>query len=132
MKSYFTIRELTRSTTAEERGIDNTPDEQSLENLHKLIDNVLDPLRRIYGKPIYVNSGYRSEELNKAVGGHPNSHHKYGYAADITTYTKEGNKTLFNILKTMPKTQNIDEYDYSWVHISYNDKDLRNQSIHIG
>ena len=65
---YFTIEELTRSTTARLRGIDNTPSQQVINNLIALVDNVLDPLREAWGKPIHVNSGYRCRALNKAVG----------------------------------------------------------------
>ena len=68
---YFTIEELTRSTTARQRGIDNTPSQQVIDNLTALVNNVLDPLRQAWGKPIHVNSGYRCPALNKAVGGVP-------------------------------------------------------------
>ena len=53
-------------------------------NINALVNNVLDPLREAYGKPIYVNSGYRCEKHNKAVGGVPKSQHKVGEAADIS------------------------------------------------
>ena len=59
---YFTIEELCHSDTANARGIDNTPTEEVKANLEALIDNVLDPLREAYGKPIYLNSGYRCPE----------------------------------------------------------------------
>lgn len=80
---YFTIAELTRSTTAANRGIDNTPPPAAVQNLRSLVENVLDPLREAYGHPIYVNSGYRSPTLNRAVGGTRNSQHLRGQAADI-------------------------------------------------
>ena len=69
MGKYFSIEELCKSDTATEKGIDNTPSSEVVEKLNMLIDNVLDPLREAYGKPIYVNSGYRCPALNKAVGG---------------------------------------------------------------
>ena len=80
---YFTLKELTRSTTATAKGIDNTPTPEVEKNLTLLVENVLDPLREIYGKPITVNSGYRCPELNKAVGGSKTSDHVKGFAADI-------------------------------------------------
>ena len=53
---HFTIHELTRSATADRKGIDNTPSKQVIENLTALVDNVLDPLREAWGKPIHVNT----------------------------------------------------------------------------
>lgn len=80
---YFTITELTKSATATKQGIDNTPSAEVTANLTALVDKVLDPLREIYGKPIYVSSGYRCPKLNKAVGGVSNSQHLKGEAADL-------------------------------------------------
>ena len=80
MGKYFTISELCKSDTAIEKGIDNTPSSEVVERLNMLIDNVLDPLREWYGKPIYISSGYRCPELNKAVGGVSNSFHTIGCA----------------------------------------------------
>lgn len=117
---YFTIQELTRSDTAEEHGIDNTPTKEAKENLVALVDNVLDPLREMYGKPIIVNSGYRCPQLNAAVGGAKNSQHMRGEAADITAGSKEENKKLFELIRErLPFDQLLNESDYSWVHVSY-------------
>ena len=66
---YFTIAELCKSKTAMERGIDNTPTKEAIERLTTLVDNVLDPLREAYGKPITVSSGYRSPKLNSVTKG---------------------------------------------------------------
>lgn len=129
---YFTIKELSRSTKAKKLGLDNTPTTQAVENMTRLINVVLDPLREAYGKPITVNNGYRSPALNKAVGGVKNSQHMTGEAADIAVGTKEGNKWLFDYIKdNLPYDQLIDEYDYSWVHVSL-DADMcnRNEIIH--
>ena len=57
---------------------------EARQNIEALVDNVLDPVREAYGKPIYVNSGYRCEKHNKAVGGVPKSQHMLGQAADIS------------------------------------------------
>lgn len=65
---HFTIEELTRSATAEARGIDNTPPPAAVAALNALVDKVLDPLREAWGAPIKITSGYRSSELNRAVG----------------------------------------------------------------
>lgn len=127
---YFTIAELTHSDTAVAKRIDNTPSRAVIENLEALVYNVLDPLREAYGKPITVNSGYRSDMLNVVVGGSKTSQHKTGEAADITTGTKEGNKWLFDyIFRHLPYDQLIDEYDYSWVHVSYTEHRTNRQEV---
>lgn len=129
---YFTINELTKSSTAEAKGIDNIPAPEVERNLTALVDNVLDPLREIYGKPITVNSGYRCPELNKAVGGSATSDHVKGFAADITAGSKEENERLFNIIKhNFHFSQLIDEKNFSWVHVSYNPNNLKNQTLKL-
>lgn len=82
---YFTIEELCKSTTANRLKIDNRCDSGVAVSLAALVENVLDPLREWYGKPISVNSGYRCPALNKAVGGSATSQHMSGQAADIDT-----------------------------------------------
>ena len=118
---YFTIAELTRSTTAQLRGIDNTPSQQVIDNLTALVDNVLDPLREAWGAPIHVNSGYRCPALNKAVGGVPASQHMVGEAADITAGSRAKNQRLYKLLRklNLPIDQAINEHDFSWIHVSY-------------
>lgn len=124
---YFTIEELTRSTTARLRGIDNTPSQQVINNLIALVDNVLDPLREAWGKPIHVNSGYRCRALNKAVGGVPASQHMRGEAADITAGGKEANRELYSLLRqlNLPVDQAINEKDFTWIHVSYGPRHRR-------
>lgn len=117
---YFSIRELTASTTARRKGIDNTPNAAVIDNLTKLVDNVLDPLRTWFGKPINVTSGYRCVALNKAVGGAKTSQHCLGQAADIDTGSRLENKKLFDYIKAnLPFDQLIDEKNLDWVHVSY-------------
>ena len=127
---YFTIEELTRSNTAEAKSIDNTPTKEAKENLVALVDNVLDPLREMYGNPIIVNSGYRSPALNKAVKGASTSQHVKGEAADITGGNKEANKRLFELIREkLSFDQLINEYDYSWVHISFKSSGNRKEVL---
>lgn len=98
---YFTIKELCKSTTAKQLGIDNSPNSEIVSNLEQLINNILDPLRERFGKPIYVNSGYRSPALNKAVNGSKTSYHMKGLAADITGGNVTKNKILFNLIQEL-------------------------------
>ena len=80
---YFSIEELVKSATAERLAIDNTPPSAARKMLTILVEQLLDPIRRRYGAPIIVTSGYRCPALNTAVGGVANSHHIVGCAADI-------------------------------------------------
>ena len=85
---YFTLDELTVTNT----GLVNSPSKMEINKLKMLVENVLDPLRTLYGKPIKVNSGYRSPLVNKTIGGVATSEHVKGQAADITGGSKEENK----------------------------------------
>lgn len=119
---YFTYEEMIHSSTAKSRGIDNTPDSDSVENMKALVKNVLDPVRKIWGKPLKVNSGYRCRKLNDAIGGSKTSQHMSGMAADITTGTSSGNLELIKkIVSAQIKfDQLINEKNGSWIHISFN------------
>ena len=118
---YFTINELCYSATAQANGINNTPNATQRNALTALVDTVLDPLRRAWGKPILVNSGYRCPALNKAVGGVSNSQHLYGEAADITTGSPEINRQLYELAVKLrlPFDQLIGEQGCKWLHISH-------------
>lgn len=80
---YFTWHELTRSTAAAERRIENIPTATARNNLRRLCEDALDPIRRAVGGPVRITSGYRSDALNKAIGGSKSSAHVHGLAADI-------------------------------------------------
>lgn len=134
LMKYFTIEELTKSTTAAQKGIVNKPNQEEVNNLKALVENILDPLREAYGKPIIVNSGFRCEKLNNLVGGSRTSQHRTGHAADIKSVSdsKSGNKELFDLIQKLklPFDQLIDEYNYDWVHVSYSPRN-RKQILHI-
>ena len=129
MGKYFSIAELTKSSTAIKKKINNTPTKEVENNLNQLIDNILDPLREAWGQPIIVGSGYRCEALNKAIGGAAHSQHKLGQAADIHTKSDsaEDNKKLFELIKQLklPFDQLINEYNYNWIHVSYSPRNRR-------
>ena len=129
---YFTFKEMIQSDTAKSKNIDNTPNWDEIDNLKKLIEAILDPLRQWYGKSIYVNSGYRSEALNKAVGGSKSSQHVLGMAADIDTYNPDENRKLFEYIKdNLEFDQLIDEKNMQWIHVSYNEGHNRKQVLHL-
>ena len=126
---YFTINELTKSSTAARLGINNAPGPVEKGNLTQLVEHVLDPLREAWGKPIRVSSGYRCPKLNKVVGGAITSQHTKGQAADITSLTDDWNENL-KLLKLLLNSdiefdQVICEYPDAqgrpnWIHVSYN------------
>ncbi len=130
---YFTIEELCRSATATLRGIDNTPSEEVKRNLTRLVDDVLDPLREAWGKPLVVSSGYRCPALNAAVGGSKTSHHMRGMAVDIDTGNSVDNRRLYNkVLELgLPFTQLIDERNFDWVHIGYDPANVKRQQLKL-
>ena len=156
---YFSIEELAKSATAERLAIDNTPPRAAQRMLTILVEQLLDPIRRRYGAPIIVTSGYRCPALNTAVGGVANSHHIVGCAADIKAplLSPQGGKTptsisvssplggteggqnlaLFHLIVQMQRegqihfTQLIAEKGYRWLHISYVPGMLRNQVIDV-
>lgn len=119
---YFTIKELTASSTADKCGIDNTPSKEVIDNLNKLVDNILDPARRKLGDVIIVNSGYRCEELNKILLGAKNSQHIKGEAADIYSNKMD---LLIQIIKELPFDQLIIYKNRGFIHVSYSDRHRR-------
>ena len=128
---YFTIAELCKSETADRLGIDNRCKKEHVYNMTALVDNVLDPLREAYGKPIQVNSGFRCLALNKAVKGSATSDNMTGRAADINDGSPKENKRLFYLIQALGLNfdQLIDEKNFSWVHVSYRKEGNRKQIL---
>ncbi len=119
---YFSFNEFERSETAFRHAIDNSMPGAARTCVAALVDNVLDPLREAWGKPIYVNSGYRCEELNRRVGGVPTSMHRQGRAADITTGNPVDNRRLYQLAQdlNLPYFELIGKkYDFKWLHVSF-------------
>ena len=126
LSKNLTLAEVTKSTTAKRLGIDNTPDEWTTENLRQVAINIFQPLREAFGCPIYVSSGYRSAELNTAIGGSTRSQHVEGRALDLDADVYGGctNSQIFNWIKeNLEFDQLIWEFGDSdnpdWVHVSY-------------
>ena len=121
---HFSIEELYASATAKRLGINNKPTIQKMINLVYLAAFVLEPLRVAMGRPINISSGYRCEQLNKAVGGVYNSQHLKGQAADISIDGDMafGRKVFDYIKNHLTFDQLIWEHDKKgtyWVHVSY-------------
>ena len=122
---HFTIEELYASKTAKDKGINNMPSVREMVNLVYLAAYVLEPLRKAMGEPIKIGSGFRCQQLNRAVGGVSNSQHLTGQAADlcIDGDLKKG-KRWFNYIKDhLPFDQLIWEHNPKtgsyWVHVSF-------------
>ena len=136
LSKNFTLSELTYSSTAKANKVDNTQDRWELDNLKKLCNEVLQPIRDKWDDSIFINSGFRNPIVNRLVKGSTSSQHLKGEAADITVGSKSGNKKLFDMIVQMIENEEItvgqiiDEKDYSWIHISLPYKRV-NQILHL-
>ena len=138
LSNNFSLEEFEHSEVAIASGIKNKAPEEAINNLKKLCENVLEPLRQYLNKPIRILSGYRCEELNNAVNGVEKSQHLTGCAADITVENIP-HPELFEIIKNNFKfDQLILEYVQSnnpysgWVHVSWNENKNRNKCLKLG
>ena len=124
LSENFTMAEFTKSRTAERKGIDNTPEGEHLDAAKALFENVVQPVREFFG-PTVINSGYRSPELNEAVGGSSKSQHCKGQAADIEIPGTPNADIAEWIVENLDFDQVILEFytpgipDSGWVHVSY-------------
>jgi hypothetical protein len=135
LTANFSLHEMTKSETALRKDMPNEPTEADIANLKLLAEKVLQPLRDHYGVGIKVNSGYRSPDVNAAVGGSRTSDHCKGQAADIEI-AGIPNATLAQYIKdSLQYTQLILEFytpgvpDSGWVHVSYDSNNLKCQAL---
>lgn len=125
LSPYFALQEFTRTST----GLYNHPGPEEIANLQALVDNVLHPARVALG-PIHINSGFRSETVNRMVGGSKTSHHLRGMASDLDHW--RSNEDLFDwIQKNCQYTQLIRYGDtkITFIHVSYDPQDLKNETL---
>ena len=132
ISKHISYLEATQSNTALIKKINNTPTELELEVMRFVAETCFEPLRVWYKKPIKVNSFFRCASLNKAVGGSKTSGHVLGNSIDISAGSKTENKKLFDWLKENTDfDQLINEYDYSWIHVSSKRINNRNRVLII-
>lgn len=133
ISKHISIEEATHSAKAVENKVSNIPTEVELEAMQLVAEKLFEPLREWYNKPIKVNSFYRNKETNKLVKGAKNSNHLRGQAIDITAGSKTENKKLFDwcIKNFTDFDEIINEYDYTWIHISYKSVGNRKKIIAI-
>jgi len=135
----FSLQEMIKSQTAERKGIDNKPSDPSvITNLQTLCEKVLQPVRDHYGRPVVINSGYRSPKLNKAIGSSSKSQHTKGEAADIEIPGVSNKELAEYIRDNLGFDQLILEFyngvdpQSGWVHVSYvDDNSNRKQTLTI-
>ena len=129
ISKHISKKEATFSATATRKGIDNTPSEYELQNMELIAEKVFEPLRKHVNGPIKINSFFRSQELNKAIGGSSKSQHCQGRAMDLDdTYGYMSNADMYQYIKANPDYDQMiwefgDDKNPDWVHVSYVDAD---------
>ena len=131
----FTVEELSKSLAAINRGLDNTPKKHHIDNLRLLCVHVLQPIRDHFALPVTINSGFRSANVNRAIGGSFTSQHMLGQAADIEIVGVH-NADIWRFVQTLPAfDQVIAEHlevknpSAGWVHVSYAEGKNRKQGL---
>jgi hypothetical protein len=125
ISKHISYKEGTRSITALRKGINNIPNDYELANMEAIAANIFEPLRKWVGGPIKINSFFRCEELNTAIGGSSNSQHCQGRAIDIDdTYGYKTNAEMFEYIRTNLNFDQIiwefgTDTNPEWVHVSY-------------
>lgn len=132
ISQHISYYEATHSNTASRNDITNTPTPEVLKAMRNVANACFEPLRVWYGNPISVSSFYRCTLLNDKLKGSKTSQHVKGEAMDITVGSKAGNKLIYEWCEeNLVYDQLINEYDYSWVHISLKMADNRNETLII-
>ena len=128
ISKHFSLAELCNSAEGKRQGISNVADEKSIKNLTLLAENILEPIREYFDKPIHIISGYRSAVLNKKVGGSKTSQHLIGQAVDIDNdNTEVSNADIFNYIKDNLKYDQLiwefgNDENPAWLHVSFSNK----------
>ena len=131
----FSLNELTKSQTAERKGIDNIPSTEHQENLKRLCESILQRVRDHFGQVVSVSSGYRSPELCIAIGSSTQSQHARGEAADFEIFGVSNKELADYIDQNLDYDQLILEYwkesdpNSGWVHCSYTNGSNRKQYL---
>ena len=136
ISEHISYREGVYSTTATRLGIDNTPNDEQLENMELVAEEVFEPLRAYVGGPIKINSFFRSPKLNTAIGGSSKSQHCKGQAIDIDdTFGRATNAEMYHWIKENLEFDQMiwefgDDDNPDWVHVSYvSEEDNRNRCL---
>lgn len=137
LSPHLTLAEMIRSESAKRLKISNQPLPEHLDSMKVLAKNVFEPIRKHFGSPIYISSGYRSNALNKAIkGASKNSQHSLGQAMDIDMDGSGliSNANVFYYIKDNLEFDQLiwefgDNYNPDWVHVSYVSPDKNRKQI---
>jgi hypothetical protein len=135
LSQNFTLQELTYSDTAIRKGMDNTPNEEQIENLRLVCNNILEPVRVHFKAPVVVSSGYRSVAVCEAVGSSAKSQHTKGQAADFEIFGIPNKDVADWIVNNIDYDQcilefwNENEPNSGWVHCSFSSAGNRRQYL---
>lgn len=135
ISDHISYSEAIKSNTATRRGIDNTPRDYEITNMVGIAENIFEPLRNWVGGPIKINSMFRCEELNTAIGGSSRSQHCQGRAIDVDdTFGNKTNAEMFNYIKENLNFDQLiwefgDDTNPDWVHVSYVSKEENRNRI---
>ena len=125
ISKHISYKEATHSNTALRKNLDNTPNDEQLKCMEEVAENLFEPLREWVGGPIKVNSFFRGEPVNTAIGGSKRSQHMKGQAIDIDdTFGYKTNAEMYHYIKdNLDFDQMIWEFgndkNPNWVHISW-------------
>lgn len=137
LSEHLDLAEVIKSDSAKRKGLSNMPTPEHLENFKKLAVNVFEPIRKHFGVPIHISSGYRSKELNALIGGVKTSDHLFGMAIDLDQQGHGSgvtNKQVFDFIKANLKFKQLiweggTKQEPDWVHVSYDEKNLKNEVL---
>ena len=124
ISEHFTLEEFTASQTATRRGLNNTPSPQMIEKLKRTAQK-MEQVRALLGKPIFINSAYRSPSVNRAIGGAATSQHCKGEAVDFVAPRFGTPKQICRAIMASNIVYDQLIFEGSWVHISFADKPRR-------
>ena len=135
LSDNFSLLEFTKSQTAERKGIENNPNEIHVIAMESLCHYILERVRSAFGKPVNINSGYRSPALCEAIGSKSTSQHCDGEAADIEIYGVSN----YDLAKYIENNLNFDqlilecwdgiEPNSGWVHVSYVNENANRKDV---
>lgn len=137
LSPHFTLEEACKSQRAERMGISNSPDADTLERMIAVAENILEPVRAHFGKPVIINSFYRSPEVNKAIGSKPGSQHVKGEAVDFEIPGIDNAAVARWVRDNLTFDQCILEFykpgipDSGWVHVSYKAEGCRKECLTV-
>jgi zinc D-Ala-D-Ala carboxypeptidase len=137
ISKHLSLAEVTRSDSAKRKGISNQPTAEHIENFKKLAVNIFEPIREHFKVPILISSGYRSKELNSAIGGSLTSQHCQGEAIDIDMDGSASGVSNADVFKYIKENLNFDQLiaefpkngNPEWVHVSYESSGKQRKQI---